>query len=123
MRVPAPLPLPVNADPVLRGWRDTLQSDGSVLSATAAVALTPTDDLVLADATAAAFAVTLPKASENKGKEFTIARTNVGANAVTITAASGDTINGAASVALGAQYASRTVRSSGGAIWIVIASV
>jgi hypothetical protein len=60
------------------------------------------DDIVLVDATSGAVSLTLPFASG--GKRVIIIRT-LGANNVTITPQSGETINGAASVVISSSYA------------------
>jgi hypothetical protein len=89
---------------------------------TAAYTADGKDFLILANAAGGAFSVTLPLASRVKGMAVTIKRLNSGANAVTIARSGSDTIDGAASVSLSAQYASRTVASDGSA-WHIIASV
>lgn len=61
-------------------------------SLTAAGTLSYLDGHVRCDATAGAFAVTLPAASTVPGKRYTITKTDAGANAVTITPAGADTI-------------------------------
>ena len=80
------------------------------------------DHVILADATSGAFAVTLPVASRALRMEVTVKRVNGGGNAVTIARSGADTIDGAASVSLGSQYASRTLISDG-SVWHIIASV
>jgi hypothetical protein len=97
--------------PVL-GWR-------AVRSVTAAHTTVMADDLILASAAGAAFAVTLQTAVGIAGKEFTIKRTNSGANAVTVNTTSSQTIDGATSVVLVAQDQSITVRSDG-ANWKIV---
>lgn len=61
-------------------------------SLTTAGTLNYWDGHVRCDATAGAFAVTLPAASTVPGKRYTITKTDAGANAVTITPAGADTI-------------------------------
>jgi hypothetical protein len=67
-------------------------------------------DLVLADATSAAFTVTSPAATANN--VFTVKKTDSSANAVTISPASG-TIDGASSWVIYDQYSSFTFVSDG----------
>lgn len=74
-------------------------------------------DVVLADATSAAFTVTLPPANPYAGVAFTVKKTDASANAVTVDGA--ETIDGAANYALAAQYDAVTVISNGTA-WHVI---
>lgn len=81
--------------------------------------------LVICDATAGAIVVTLPdakKAFENQfGTRLTFKRTNVAANNVTLTAFGSQTIDGAATLALAAQYAFATIQSDG-ANWHIVSS-
>lgn len=77
-----------------------------------------TDWLILADGTAAAFAVTLPAASRVQGMAVTVKKTDASANAITI----GATVDGAANPTLATQYKAMTVVSDGNA-WLKIASI
>lgn len=79
----------------------------------AATTLTSVNGVVRADATAGAFAVTLPAASAVAGQTFWIKKVDASANAVTVTAAGTDLIDGAATYPLAVQYQSVTVRSFG----------
>ncbi len=86
----------------------------ALVRVTAAYTILETDSTVVADATGAAFAVTLPTAAGiRKGREYLVKRLNAGANNVTVTAAGAETIDGAATVALVAQYAFLRVQSDG----------
>jgi len=78
-----------------------------------------TDDVIQADATGGAFAITLP-IGVPRGTRFVVQRMNGGGNAVTVAAATGN-INGAASISLGSQYASGTFWFSGSG-WFRIGS-
>ena len=91
----------------------------STRTVTAATTVTLDDSLVCADATSAAFAVTLPTARIASGRTFQIKRINAGANAVTVTAAGTNTIDGSATYSLAVQYQSVTVQSDGATWWIV----
>lgn len=88
-----------------RGERDLV---GSV-TVTVAYRVLPNDALVRANATGGAFTVTLPAASAVVGQRVTVKRLNAGANAVTVSAQGTDTIDGAASASLTAQYQAVTV--------------
>jgi hypothetical protein len=91
----------------------------AIATKTAAYTLTTADETVLADATTAAFAVTLPTAVGNDRKRFTIKRINAGANNVTVATTGGQTVDGdAAGVTLGSQWASVSVISNGAA-WFI----
>lgn len=91
----------------------------STKTITSATVLTSLDGTVMADATSAAFAVTLPSATTAMGRQYTIIKTDVSANAVTVTAAGPDTLNGAATYPLNNAYDSITV-SSDGTNWFVV---
>ncbi len=86
---------------------------------TAAYTLTATDSVLLADATTAAFAATLPSAVGIVGRQYTIKRTNSGGNNVTVGCTSGQTIDGASTKTLGAQYSAVTIVSDG-ANWQIV---
>lgn len=76
------------------------------------------DHIILCDATAGAFTVTLPPASQVFRMEVTVKKVDASANAITI----GGTVDGAVNPTLAAQYKSITVVSDGTA-WYKIASV
>lgn len=79
------------------------------------------ETVVLADATGGAFAVTLPLSnSETINRDIHVKRLNGGANAVTITAAGTDTIDGAATQVLAAQYATLHMLSDGAGKWHIL---
>ena len=81
-------------------------------SVTAAFTVTLDDELVRADASAGAFAVTLPAARQAWGRVFQVK--NVGASGtVTVTAAGTDLIDGAATYPMATQYQNVTVQSYG----------
>lgn len=93
----------------------------NTVSVTAAYTMTGRDKIVLADATAAPFTVTLPDATLRKNQQPVIVkRMNAGGNAVTVGSASG-TIDGAATTSLAAQYATKSFVSNGSA-WHIISS-
>lgn len=98
---------------------------GTVLSArpaatkTAAFTLTAADDLILADATAGAFTLTLPPAASVAGREFTVKKTDASANAVTLDGDGAETIDGAATKGLSAQWVSARIRAVGNSWYVV----
>lgn len=98
----------------------TLTTNGrvsAVVSVTAAYAAVATDDVILCDTTAAAFAVTIPAANALPGRQITIKKIDTTANAVTITPAAG-TIDGAVSLALSTAYEAVTLVSGGNNWWV-----
>jgi hypothetical protein len=101
----------------------TLDVQGStarkVTAVTSAVTLDNTHSVVKADASGGAFAVTLPSASSCPGREYRIFKSDASANAVTVTRAGSDTINGANTFPLGTQYKFVVVQSDGNSLWMV----
>jgi len=81
--------------------------------------ITSTDTVVIADATSNNVAVTLPAASGVTGYRFYIKRKDNAAHTVTIGRTGADTIDGATSQTLDAQYTSATVVSDG-SNWYII---
>lgn len=96
--------------------------NGAVRTATATTTILASDDTVLLDMTSGAFTSTLPAASAGKQVLFFM-KIDSGGNAATIAAAGTDTINGSASVTLGAQYDTMEIWSDGSGKWIAIRSV
>lgn len=93
-----------------------------VKSVTGAYTTTLNDDIILADATGGAFTVTLlSAATAGAGKKYFIMKTDSTANAVTIDGNGSETINGALTRALSAQYAYAVIVSDG-SNWFVIAA-
>jgi len=90
----------------------------SVNTKTAAYTLTATDSVILADATTAAFQVTLPTAVGITGRQYTVKRINSGANNVTAGCTDAETIDGATTFVLTTQYQSITVVSAG-TVWFI----
>lgn len=75
-------------------WHDFIRS------AKSAYTCTQSDRYVLADATTAAFTVTLPNASLCPGKAYNVKKTDSTAHSVTVAAAAGQTIDGATAYSL-----------------------
>lgn len=71
------------------------------------------------DASGGAFTVTLPAASLS-GRIFIIKKADSSGNAITISRAGSDTIDGATSYSLSAQYQSVTLIADGGTGWMVV---
>jgi len=98
---------------------------GGVAAATAVTTVTTTyaalsgDSVILANATTAAFTVTLPTAAGATGKAYTVKKTDGSANAVTLATTSAQTIDGGATATLNYPYTSLTVISDG-SNWEVI---
>lgn len=102
-------------DPILAG-------KANVVSKTAAHTAGRGDDVILCDATSAAFTITLPLASQYRGLRFTVKKTDASGNAVTVDGNGSETIDGAANLSLAAQNDAATVISDGTG-WQVISSV
>lgn len=79
----------------------------------------PADGLVNLDATAAAFTATLPSAVANPGMVVRVIKVDSSANAITIATTGGQTINGASTLALAAQWDGKTLISDG-SNWIAL---
>ncbi len=89
------------------------------VSATAAYTLLDDINVIKADTTAAAFTITLPKAAPHAGRLVYIKRINAGANVLTIDGDGAETIDGAATATLTAQWESKTIVSDGVG-WLVV---
>jgi hypothetical protein len=70
-------------------------------------------DVIPADTTGAAFTITLPKAALHKGRLVFVKRINAGANNLTVDGDGAETIDGAASVTLTAQWEVKRLTSDG----------
>jgi len=86
----------------------------------AAYPITATDSIITSDATAGAHAVTLPTAIGCTGRQYTIKRTDASANNTTVATTASQTIDGATTYVLTAQYKFVTVVSDN-ANWHIIA--
>lgn len=73
----------------------------------------------IVDATAAAVVATLPTAARAKKRRVTIKKVDASVNTVTIDGAGAETIEGAATLVISAQYGSYTIQSNGVTWWIV----
>lgn len=91
------------------------------VSKTGAYTATSTDETIAADATTAAFQVTLPTASGRTGQRYTIKKTDSSANAVTVGTTSSQTIDGSTTYSLATQWKYVTVVSNG-SNWLIISN-
>lgn len=110
---------PVAPDEAGGNWLQTIRDQGPTtsLAVTTAVAMSA-GVTYLVNATGGALAPTLPPATTN-GARVTVKKTDASANAVTITRNSSDTIDGATTLVLAAQYNVATVMSDGTNWWKV----
>ena len=93
----------------------------AIVSKTSAYTLTANDSVILADSTGAAFTLTLPAVAGTSGTVYTVLRVNAGANNVTIDGNASETINGATTYVLTAQWQAVEIISNGTA-WYAIAT-
>lgn len=91
----------------------------SVTTLTASATLDDTHHTVLVDASAGAVTITLPSAAGIAGRMYRIKKIDSSANAVTVAAQTGETIDGAASYDLTAQYQYIVIQSDG-ANWYIV---
>jgi hypothetical protein len=78
-----------------------------------------TDRTILIDATAGAKVVDLPTAASSKWRILTIKKIDASANVVTVDGNGAETIDGAATYVLTAQYEAVTVQSDGTTWWVI----
>ena len=93
-----------------RGAYRSVTTTGNVVSG---------DYLIVADAAGGAITMTLPPAALVPGRIYAFKRVNSGANAVVIDPNASETIDGAATYTLSAQWNSVTIMSNGTA-WFII---
>lgn len=104
---------------LLIGAVNALQSPLSARTLTATGPAVMGDYLILADATAGAMTVDLPPVATSIGALIVVKKTDASANAVTLDADGAETIDGAATQDLAAQYDALTVTCDGVQWWIV----
>lgn len=92
---------------------------GAYRSVTASGNVVSGDYLIIADATSGAITMALPPAALVPGRIYAFKRVNSGANAVVIDPNASETIDGAATYTLSAQWNSVTIMSNGTA-WFII---
>lgn len=94
----------------------------AVTTVSAAYTAALDDHLILANVTGSGFTITLPPAATAKGLHLTLKRIDNVGGAVTISPSGSDTIEGATSRSLSAQFASVSLISDGVATWYVASS-
>jgi len=92
---------------------------GTYRSVTATGNVVSGDYLIIADAIGGAITMTLPPAALVPGRIYVFKRINSGANAVIVDPSGAETIDGAATYTLSAQWNSVTIMSNGTA-WFII---
>jgi hypothetical protein len=92
-----------------------------IKTVTSAYTLTSSDSTVLANASSAAFTVTLPDATTCNGREYVIKKIDSSTNAVTVGVTGTQTIDGASSYSLALQNKYVAVQSNG-SNWYIIAN-
>lgn len=111
-------PLQPSADPTLQQWAPLIEADPRVATVTEAYSALTSDSTLLVDAAAASFTLTLPPAETCKGLVLTIKKTTA-ANTVTVDPFGAETMDGAATRALTAQWSCVGVQSTGTG-WVVL---
>jgi len=126
-RVPPFAALPADTEPaLLRALSDIFRAHASQinwatgqdverLTSTGGVAA----DLVLADASGGALTCNLPKAHDWRDRVLRVKKTDATANAVTLSTAGSETIDGGSSVSITAQNACLQAMSDGAAWYVV----
>lgn len=107
----------ITVEYVTQDGRKHIHYAGMVRTASA-YTITLEDEMVTADATSAAFTVTLPTASSAAGLEFNTKKIDSSSNIVTLNVSGGGTIDDATSQTLTGQYDNITTRSDGVEYWI-----
>ena len=90
----------------------------TVVSKTANYTATLTDAMILVDATGGAVTITMPAAT-TPGQFYLIKKTDISINAVTISRAGADLLDGSTTVALATQFSARILISDGTSRWYV----
>jgi hypothetical protein len=98
---------------------DATQAPSRTRTLTATGAALASDYLLLVNATAGAVTVNLPAAASSNGVYLIVKKTDASVNAVTVDADGAETIDGAATQVLSAQYDAVTVFCDGSGWWIV----
>ena len=103
----------------IKGALKTNGQLSTISTKTANYTILSADEIILANASSAAFTVTLPTAVGVSGQTYTIKRTNLVANAVTVATTSSQTIDGSPTYILSAQYKYLKVVSDG-SDWVIV---
>lgn len=105
----------------MKGWFQSIyraiKRRTAIASQTASYTVAENVFHIRMDATGGARTVTLPPALNREGRQILVTKTDASANAVTVAAAGSDTIEGAASVALAAQWDKAWLISNGNNGW------
>jgi len=101
------LTTPVLTTPLCNGFRTAVVTQTGAYTATASVST------ILCNATTAAFTVTLPTAVGVSGLKYVVKKTDSSANAITIATTSAQTIDGASTYSLAAQWNFVALQSDG----------
>lgn len=96
---------------------EVYQAEQNVVRKAANYTATLSDYLVLCDASAGGFVVSLPTATA-MGKTLVIVKTDSTGNAITLTPFGNDTIQGSTSLSLSAQWAKAILTADGVTTWI-----
>ena len=112
-RSPSPDAIPAYLDLVRR----RISADSVVQVVTSAYTVPPEVQWVFADATAGAFAVTIPSAETYPFRKIGVVKTDSSSNAVTVTRSGSDTLSGATTISLATQWQTCTLVSNGIATW------
>jgi flagellar hook assembly protein FlgD len=91
----------------------------AVATKTASYTATAADEVILVSAASGAVTITLPAASGAAGRRYTIKKTDVGLNTVTIDGNGSETIDGALTLVIANQYEAYTIVCNGSG-WFVV---
>lgn len=80
---------------------------------------TPTDDVILCDATAGNMTIQLPPAASSSNKSYVVVKIDVSANTVTVDGDTGDLIDGAATQVINSQWTAIEIICNGTAWYII----
>jgi len=99
--------------------KDVGSSVSSVKQISSSYTCTDSDRVLLIDASGGAVSVYLPSAGQVRNKLFTVVKIDSSGNAVTLTPAGSETINGSSSKSLSAQW-DKTEVVSDGSNWVEV---
>lgn len=100
-------------------YKINLISTTSIVTKTANYTATLSDYTILCDATSGAITITLPAASTSSGKIYNIKKIDASGNNVVIDGNASETIDGATTQTITAQWTNRTIQSNGTA-WFIL---
>lgn len=111
--------LPLFAKSIVEWLNRIAGRTGTTAGITADATLDALSGTVFADATAGNIVVSLPAAASVPGRIYTVKKVDASANTVTIDPAAAETIDGAATKVISAQWVSLTIQADG-AEWFLI---